>query len=230
MNLRQSLIATAAATALLGTLSTAADAASFGTNGISFDEDTTVKFTFFESHGAFQSALSIFEVGEGSVLTPMSVLFEEIKPSDNGAANEWKGTFGNTVVGSQSVKFTFLAGKSYTLGLTTPATASGFVYSTTALNIPLSQQAVFGDPGTLLPELNLGSTDALDTPEFFIEGDLASGPVLISLDDRGNGNDIDFQDFTITAEAVPEPATLAGLGMVIGSLVVSRRRRSSANA
>ena len=89
------LTATAAATALLGATAPA-QAASFGADGISFEKDQAVTFKFQETHGAFQSSLKIYEVN-GSTLTPLQTLFEEIKASDDYDANEWKGSLGNTV-------------------------------------------------------------------------------------------------------------------------------------
>jgi hypothetical protein len=109
------LTATAAATALFGAAAPA-QAASFGTGGISFENDTEVIFNFVETHGAFQSSLGIYEVNN-SIPSLVQTLFTEVKPSDNGAANEYKGTLGNTVLGSGKVAFTFLANQIYTLGL-----------------------------------------------------------------------------------------------------------------
>ena len=44
-----------------------------------------------------------------------------------------------------------------------------------------------------------------------------------------NGGSIDFNDFrfTVTSATVPEPTALAGLGLVAGALVFSRRRKVS---
>ena len=95
--LLSALTATAAATALFGA-GAPAQAFSFGTTGIQFDKDTSVKFNFKESHGMYQSSLGIYNVKDSAV-SLVKTLFSETKSSDNDWENEWKGTLGNTVVG-----------------------------------------------------------------------------------------------------------------------------------
>jgi hypothetical protein len=226
------LTATAAATALFGATAPA-QAASFGTTGITFDKTTDITFTFGETHGQYQSALGIYEVNkQGNKLIPTLIknLFSETKRSDNGAANEYKGTLGNTVLGPGKVAFTFLANKIYTLGLDSGGYNS-LVYSTSALNSGGSQQAVFGGV-SLFNALVLDKTDNFQAAGQFKNGlgPLFNGGAVISFDDRGNNNDKDFQDFTVTAEAVPEPMTMTGLALGLGGLVAARRRRGSNTA
>ena len=217
------LTATAVATALLGA-GTPAQAFSFGTNGIKFQEDTDVNFKFQESHGAFTSSLGIYSV-KNSTTSLVSTLFSETKSSDNGGNNEWKGSLGNTVLGSGSAVFKFLANQVYTLGLSSGG--DGTVYSTSSLNGG-RQQAVFGGSG-LWDSLGKETTNTFQAAGSFTNGvsSLGSGGTLISFDDRGNGNDKDFQDFTVSAEAVPEPITMTGLALGFGGLVAARRRRAS---
>jgi hypothetical protein len=218
------LTATAAATALFGATAPA-QAASFGTGGISFETDQTVNFSFVGTQGAFKSTLGIYEVNN-SKLSPVQTLFQEIKASDNGPANEWRGTLGNTVLGSGEVVFTFLANKIYTLGLISVGGPGSQVYSTSALNSGGgTQQAVFGGV-SLFTALNLETTNTFQAAGQFTNGlgALFNGGTVISFDDRGNLTDRDFQDFTVTAEAVPEPMTMTGLALGLGGLVAARRR------
>lgn len=226
--LLSALTATAAATALLGA-SAPAHAFSFGTNGIKFQEDTTVNFKFKESHGMFTSSLGIYSVKD-STIAKVASLFSETKSSDNGAANEWKGTLGNTVVGSGSAFFKFLANQVYTLGLSSD---NGTVYSTSSLNANSggSQQAVFGG-SSLWNALGKETTATFQAAGNFTNGtgSLYSGGTLVSFDDRGNVNDKDFQDFTVSAEAVPEPITMTGLALGLGGLISARRRRAKKTA
>lgn len=225
------LTATAAATAMLGAAAPA-HAFSFGTNGISFKEDTSVNFNFKESHGMYTSSLGIYDVN-GFTLSKVADLFSETKSSDNGSANEWKGTLGNTVLGSGTAAFTFLANKVYTLGLSSGD--DGMVYSTSGLNLNVastgSQQAVFGG-APLWSALGKETTNSFQAAGNFTDGasSLFGGGTTISFDDRGNGNDADFQDFTVSAEAVPEPITMTGLALGFGGLVAARRRRASKTA
>ncbi|MEG3956396.1 PEP-CTERM sorting domain-containing protein [Microcoleus sp. herbarium2] len=226
------LTATAAATALFGAAAPA-QAASFGTGGISFEKTTDIIFTFGETHGQYQSSLGIYEVkkqGNKSIPTLIKNLFSETKKSDNGAANEYKGTLGNTVLGPGKVSFTFLANTIYTLGLDSAGYFKNVVYSTSALNSGGTQQAVFGGV-SLGNALVLDKTDNFQAAGQFQNGlgSLFNGGALISFDDRGNNNDKDFQDFTVTAEAVPEPMTMTGLALGLGGLVAARRRRRGSN-
>jgi len=221
------LTATAAATALFGATAPA-QAASFGTGGISFEKDTPITFTFVETHGAFQSNLAIYKVNN-SIPSLVKTLFTEIKPSDNGAANEFKGSLGNAVLGPGKVAFTFVANTIYTLGLASKG--SGSVFSTSALNGGGSQQAVFGGL-SLFNALNQETTNTFQAAAQNTNGlgALFNGGALISFDDGGNARDKDFQDFTVTAEAVPEPMTMTGLALGLGGLVAARRRRASKTA
>ena len=222
------LTATAATAALLGAAAPA-HAFSFGTNGITFGQDQDVEFNFKESHGAFTSSLAIYEIN-GFALTSVQSLFAETRASDNGSANEWKGTLGRTVLGSGQQVFKFLANKVYTLGL---SSNNGMVYSTSGLNLNVSsrgsQQAVFGAATPLWNALGRETTNAFRSAGSYTSGNasLSNGGTLISFDDRGGGNDKDFQDFTVSAEAVPEPMTMTGLALGFGGLVAARRRRAS---
>ncbi|EGK89107.1 PEP-CTERM sorting domain-containing protein [Microcoleus vaginatus PCC 9802] len=222
--LLSALTATAAATALFGA-GAPAQAASFGTTGIQFDKDTDIKLNFKQSHGMYQSSLGIYSVKDSAV-SLVKTLFSETKSSDNQWENEWKGTLGNTVVGSGSVVFTFLANQIYTLGL--DSGWGGSVYSTSSLNSG-SQQAVFGGQSQLWNALDRESTNTFQAAGQFTNGlgSLFNGGTLIGFDDRGNSNDSDFQDFTVSAEAVPEPMTMTGLALGLGGLVAARRRRAS---
>ena len=217
------LTATAAATALFSAPAPA-QAASFGTSAITFEQDTAVKFNFLGSRGMYKSALGVYDV-KNSMPSLIQTLFSETKRSDNGRQNEWRGTPGNTVLEGEVV-FTFLANKIYTLGLNSGY--DGSVYSTSGLNTGSggSQQAVFGAP-SLWNEINIGTTTPFKNAGQFTDGlsALFNGGALISFDDRGNGKDTDFQDFTVTAEAVPEPTTMTGLALGLGGLVAARRRR-----
>ncbi|GET39140.1 PEP-CTERM sorting domain-containing protein [Microseira wollei] len=204
----------------------------FGTQGIKFIENTEVKFNFVQSNGAFKSSVKLFEIGAGNRLTFVKDLFVETKGSDNLSENGWRGTCGNTVAFTEGTScksyFTFIANKTYSLGL--DSGVNGIVYSTTALNTFApggTQQAVFNSFGSQAEE---------DTTIFtgvnaaqFQSSDPLSRVVRIGFEDTGNGNDGDFQDFTITAvarrTAVPEPTALAGLALSGGALAFWRRRR-----
>jgi hypothetical protein len=196
----------AASVMVLGS-ATDAQAFSFGTNGISFDQDTTVTFNFVRSNGAFTSALKV--VTANAPNTPLTTLFAE---GANGQGydlpqhGDFRGTCGNansTVGGPCTKTFTFLAGVSYSLLL--DSGANGKVFSTEALNNPVTWQATF-------------------------TGDVANGGVRIRFDDRGNNNDRDFNDFIVKAEsaATPEPSLLLGAGILAVGMATKRRQSKSA--
>jgi hypothetical protein len=229
------LTATAAATAMFGAAAPAQALHQFqpqryfNTGGILFGQDTDIFFSFKESHGENRSALGIYEVNN-SIPTLVKTLFTEIKGSDNGAENEYKGSLGNTVLDAGKIPFRFLANTIYTLGLNTFGYGTSIVYSTSYLNSGGTQQAVFGDQ-SLGNALSLEKTDTFQAAGQYQSGvpALFNGGALISFDDRGNNNDKDFQDFTVTAEAVPEPVTMTGLALGLGGLVAARRRRRDSN-
>jgi hypothetical protein len=231
MNIKLFTSITAAAATALVSISAPAKAATFGTNGIRFEQDTKVEFTFKESHGAYQSALGIYGVSNGLV-SKVADLFAESKSSDNGDANEWKGTLGNTVKNGVAA-FTFLANQVYSLGLASTYNGSGrgIVYSTSSLNTASrgTQQAVFG--ATLWDELSKETTNNFQLAGQRTDGlsSLSTG-TTISFDDRGNSNDTDFQDFTVTAQTVPEPLTMTGLALGASGMIAARRRRANKSA
>lgn len=224
-NLLTKLTAAASALVLLGISAPARAANFFGTDKIQFDSDTKIDFTFNQSHGAYTSILKVFEVNTSGLteVSPVEGLIAETKGSDNWGDNGWLGTLGNTVaVGTNS--FIFQAGKQYTLGLSSTLSwdpsFSNTVYSSSSLNGG-TQQFLFGSWGSTAPD-----GTAFD-PTAYQSGNPFTGPVRIGIDDRGNGNDRDYQDFTLTAVAtsIPEPATLGAIGAAIGGLALSRRRR-----
>jgi hypothetical protein len=245
-------VASLAATIVLS-ICTPVRAFMFGTNGIQFDRDTTINFTFDRSQGAYQSSLWVAQSQTGvNGYSNISRLFYEYKTSDNGPADEWKGTFGNSVSsnnGSSTQSFTFLQDQVYALLLWSDS-GSGkqfeqYVSSSTFMNsrdwfaaetqfrrtecvATGCQQAVLGDFN-----LDYGSNNSFTTvnggqgPEQFSSltmAQLTQGS-KISFDDGGRGNDLDFEDFTVTAELAPEPVTLFGTILGIGALGVARSKK-----
>ena len=206
-----------------------AQAASFGTSGISFDKDTTLEFTFQVSHGKFQSELGAFDISSAI----SSILLEEVDRADEGFKSDaqgWKGTCGDAVAVC-TAEYTFLAGKSYSLRLS--PFVNGLASSTSAENTDGQQRAIFASKSVFendiftLPD-GTGFADA----GLYTNGlELLKGDgVWIGFDDGGNGNDLDYQDFVVSAkiaEDVPEPASIMGL-MVVGAAALKLRRRNDA--
>lgn len=235
------LFATAAAattaTALLG-FSGAAQAFSFGNNGMSFSQNMDVKFNFVQSNNWFKSTVSLYEVNNG-VATKVVDLFRETRNSDNGSRNGFLGTIAGGAVQVVNTSFTFLANRVYTLGLSsvTPTGQNrGTVYTMNALNRNGMQQAVFEAPHSSAPNGNDGT--ALTNPGGYasanpFQAPVAPGqifkPVVIGFEDQVGGGDRDYNDFIVTAEA-PEPLTIGGLALGGAGLLAARRRRQGKQA
>lgn len=232
MNFTRNLASLGLFSAVAFAIAPNAQAASFGTNGISFDKDTTLEFTFQVSHGKFESNLSAFD-GFSS-----SLLLEEVKRTDDGFNSEalkWTGTCdpGNLATAVQvcTKKYEFKQGSLYSLRLA--PSSGGMASSTSAENAGGQQRAVFASQSVFendifpLPD---GSNFA-DAASYTDGLDLLMGDgVWIGFDDGGNGGDLDYQDFVVSAKIVddvdvPEPASVMGL-VAIGAAALKLRRRN----
>jgi len=198
--------ATAATAAVVSTSAPAQafslNTSNFGNDGISFSKNIKVNFTFLGSQGKFMSTLSVFEK-VGNDLTLVGSLFAEDAPGYvMSRVGDWRGTVGGMLSGA-TASYTFEAGKVYTLGLSSVLgnKDKGTVYTTNALNNPVNQQAQFS----------------------------YNGGATFWFDDRGSGNDADFNDFGVSAQAVPEPLTMGGLALAGAGLAYARRRRQHIN-
>jgi hypothetical protein len=238
------LFATAAAattaTVLLG-FAGAAQAFSFGNDGMSFNQNMDIKFNFIQSNNWYKSTVSLYEVNNG-VATKVVDLFKETQNSDNGSKNGYLGTLGKAVQ-AVNTSFTFLAGKVYALGLTSvkpdgtgPART---VYTMNSLNVGEGQRAVFEAPHSTALNGNDGAALERNANYPYSSADpfqppVAPGqifkPVVIGFEDTyWNAGDGDYNDFIVTAEA-PEPLTIGGLVLGGAGLLAARRRRQGKQA
>lgn len=230
----RTLLATTAATAAVSLLPISAQAATlFGTGGIQFDQDTTIRFTFEGASHFYQSNLSLYVVNPTSGFVDISSAVP---------------LFGESPGAFQDVNF--VAGRWYTLGLSninpnngTPGLSPSVFSTTLSNNAPYLdpngnpgpyQQAIFGSFGSPIEGVAFNPTG-------FQSGNPFAGPVQISFEDGGwngsfdslgrpiytaNGrNDRDFNDFRFTAQAIPAPPLLLGL-LALGARVFSRQRKS----
>lgn len=213
------LMAIAALQALVGMAGDRALAATLRTSletGV-FDTTTTVDFTLIETHNKNQSNFGVLNVAKNAFTS----LFAEIKawdtsPSASGQKEtDWLGTCGNTILNC-STTFTFEATKQYKLGFWDgtslyslfKAVEDSYTYTTT-------------------------SEDYVGQPAY----KTVSGfqVVYVGAEDgsyKQNRQSVyDYQDFVISASqqrrTIPEPASLAGLGLVVGAIAFSRRRKSA---
>ncbi len=222
------------ATTILLSICTPVRAFMFGTSGIQFDQDTNINFTFQTSHGNYQSSLWVAQAeSENTGYSNVARLFYESQPSDNGSANEWKGSFGTAVTsenGSITQTFTFLKDQIYALLLWSDSPTGQqwgqYASSSTFMNSPEwwaadtdfrrddceltgCQQAVFGnfmlDYNSNGSFTNMNGGNDPGQYSFVTMTQLAQG-IQISFDDVGF-NDLDFQDFSVWAELAPETTT-----------------------
>jgi hypothetical protein len=232
------------ATTILLSICTPVRAFMFGTSGIQFDRDTNINFTFQTSHGGYQSSLWVAKADSGNTgYSSIARLFYESQPSDNGSANEWKGSFGTAVTsenGSTTQTFRFLKDQIYALLLWsysgTGQQWGQYVSSSTFMNSPEwwvantdfrrneclvtgCQQAVFGN---FMLNYNSNSSFIMmnggNGPEQYSSvtmTQLAQG-IQISFDDAG-AYDLDFQDFTVSAQLGPETMTQPPQSLPISS-------------
>jgi PEP-CTERM motif len=231
MNFKKHLLTTAAATtALIGALSSPAQAFSFnsGTGGIQFERDTTVDFTFNESHGYFKEIFGVQEIGGAKT----NLLWETTRSDNSSSANDWQGTCGKAVINCKT-SFTFKAGKAYSFFLDAIDNYGGTYLLGEAAKLFNAPTAATVLADTTYRDYNQSPNSLLAKTPGSTNPNPLAGPVLIAFEDYGLTNTstddhVDFNDFMITAQAqatVPEPATLGGLGLIAGALVVSRRRR-----
>ncbi|MEO0132735.1 MAG: PEP-CTERM sorting domain-containing protein, partial [candidate division WOR-3 bacterium] len=158
----------------------------------------------------------------------------------NNGQFDHKGTCGNTVL-ICSATFKFEAGKQYAFFLDsgTDVWRDYDIYSTDSMNasgLGFANQFKFLQGTSVLSDLRYQQyatspiSDLATTPGIQNANPFA-GPVLIAIEDSGLNGHRDFNDFLVTAQvAVPEPATLAGLGMIAGAMAMSRRRKTNHSA
>jgi hypothetical protein len=222
------------ATTILLSICTPVRAFMFGTSGIQFDRDTNINFTFQTSNGGYQSSLWVGQAdSDNTSYSSIARLFYETQPSDNGSADEWKGSFGTAVTsenGSITQSFTFLKDQIYALLLWSDSGTGDqfeqYVSSSTFMNssewragdtdfrrdeclVTGCQQAVFGnfmlDYHSNRSFTNINGGNGPEQYSFVTMTQLAEG-IQISFDDAG-ANDQDFQDFTVSAQLGPETMT-----------------------
>jgi hypothetical protein len=266
MKTKKHFLTAAITTALVSMAAVApAKAASFGTDGIMFNEDTTIEFDFGESGGLFRSDLAVYELdADGNPMVSSGYnIFSEVQAHDAGNGNKWiKNSQGewvynpdwadlnmNAPIGSCGItvldcttQFTFEAGKQYTLGLFSYHRTSGSLKTISYSDTELASMREGGADtnGQLFLFGSWGSPT--DTKAFANANDYAEGysilngmeDLLIGIDDSGNKDDADYNDFKIIARkldvaSTPEPTVLLGLGVVAGGMFLTRRNKNKAS-
>ncbi len=234
MKTKLSIFLTALVGGLISTMP--AQAFSFGNEGIMFDEDTKVNFEFLQSNGWWQAEFGVLNLGTGEENILLSEDFRADYEVGYTVDSENLGTAGITVLDTKA-SFTFLAGQEYSLFVKNfdqgqNKGEGGYLYqhSTTALNPYwlLTSPKVSEDGNvtivdndfdpTLNGQLVNGRVRALFEPS-------GEDSVNILFEDNTTWGNNDFDDFVVKATtSVPEPTTLAGLGMVAGGMFLSRRK------
>ncbi|WP_242072599.1 PEP-CTERM sorting domain-containing protein [Microcoleus sp. FACHB-68] len=207
MSFQRRFATVVATTALTGLICVPVQAANLFGSSVKFDKDTEVSFDFLESHGIYKSDFGV-QQADGSFTS----LLKEIQNADDTSGkskDDWFGSCGISVNQCTST-FTFKAGIDYTFALQNyekVKTTNGWGYSDT--------------PGTVV--------HSTTTPQAVAYTKLSDTSYKLAWDD-GYAGDRDTNDFIVKASwkkaaSVPEPAALAGLVLVAGTLVISRRRK-----
>jgi len=228
-----------------------AQAFTLNPNGsITFAAPETLEFTFLESRGFFRSSFGVYSAPNADAR--VTTLFTENAPGfdlGSSAANgDFLGTPGQTV-NPFITSFTFAPG-TYFFGLdsrpqggTTFTTASGSFETGVPLSIPADKQGTPFTPPTTTGAPNQAFNSTADFYTRSTIGPGAGGPAgfttintssfdfFTAINDTFTG-DADVNDFIVGVrstppETVPEPATLAGLGLVAGAMTMLRRRKGS---
>jgi len=232
-----------------------AQAFTLNSNGsITFAAPETLEFTFLESRGFFRSSFGVYSApNEGALV---QTLFTENAPGFDPGSSDLNGDFlgtPGTTVNPFITSFTFAPG-TYFFGLdsrpqggTTFTTASGtFDAGVPGLGNPFVPSGG-SNPANPNPS-NPASSAFNSTSPIYYRSTVGPGAVgngvnpnfqpldtsrfsfFTAINDTFTG-DVDVNDFIVgvrsTPTTVPEPATLAGLGLVAGAMTMLRRRKGS---
>lgn len=242
MKFQQNLLYVATATTLLGIVSAApANAFTFGNSGIQFDTDTTVNFEFLQSHGWWYGDFGVVE----TLSLNETFLISETRHVNPGSGweDDNKGTAGlGLAVENPFSSFTFKSGIEYSFFLRSydvrDPSQTYTQYSNTLMNPQWYQNGTGGGAmgdGTFMISGNSydSSLDGqiLDGRQrALFQGDVFGSGTTIFFEDNTSWGNNDFDDFIVSArvvesESVPEPATLMGLVVIVGSATLLRRRK-----
>jgi hypothetical protein len=195
-------------------------------------QDLKVRFSIqmdgLGSRGMGLSSFGYFlpDQGESSFVS----IFSETLAYNPGArahTNDWLGTCGVAITGLCEVLVTFRAGITYQLGLLSQGLST--------FGLGANDSYTFNAVSDQFYDTKSRQYNAAHSSQFVTVSQ--GGALFIGMEDgefvqtkasRTNPATYyyDYQDWVVKAEAVPEPATLAGLGIVGGGLILSRRRKS----
>jgi len=214
-----------------------AQAFTFNPNGtINVAASETIKFDFVESRGMFQSSFGIYSAPSAASL--VTTLFTENAPGyDLGrsdANGDWLGTCGITVTPAPcKISYTFANAGSYYFGLSSPDGSTiftnkfGTFASAAEADLTPPESSAFISDAKTYTRSTIGPSSGGGG---FTTLDLSKYAGFVAINDSA-ALDKDVQDFIVaiqpSVQTVPEPATLAGLGLVAGAMTMLRRRKRS---
>jgi hypothetical protein len=232
----------------------AATPSPFTVGGVTFNTDgtftignapTTINFTFLESRGFYQSSFGIYDSGKKNLVqtlfTENAPGYDTIPVPSSDANGDWLGTCGITITPAPcKISYTFAQNTTYSFGLDS-SPQGGLTFTETSgtydegiepapgnnpANPPYSafnSNSKIYYRSTVGPGAGGGQFKPIDTSPFSF---------FTAINDTAR-IDADIQDFIVggeivgTTTTVPEPATLAGLGLVAGAMTMLRRRKGS---
>jgi hypothetical protein len=193
-------------------------------------KDLTVKFSVsmdgLGSRGKGQSNFGFFTFGTDSSKSFTSLFTETLPydPGSNARKNDWLGTCNVSILICETT-VTFKAGTTYQLALESLSNPQKTKYTSYILGSP--DTYTYDTVSDQYYPLVNGSTtvDAFGTVLLGAE----DGEFKVSSGTHKGETYYDYQDWVVKAEAVPEPTTLAGLG-IVGGMLLSRRKRKAGQA
>jgi PEP-CTERM motif len=179
-----------------------------------FDKDTTIKFNVENPTGVGSRGKDLNEFGFLTQGGGFTSIFAEKTAYNTGSgnSNDWLGTCNTSIFGCSTV-VKFVAGVEYQLGLRKLPDGK-----------PVHLGVGSSDGFQFNKATDTSYTGSKPSSAFVSLPDLPKA-IYIGMEDNNGTNGLkDYQDWVLTAEAVPEPATLAGLGLVAGGMLMRRRR------
>jgi hypothetical protein len=199
------------------------------TSTFSPSQSLRVRFSILTPDGLGSRGMGTSSFGYSVIGSDGKAAFQSIfsetsayDPKASAKGNDWLGSCGKAITGVCEVTITFEANKTYQLGLLSRGISAYGVGVLDSYTFDTASDQFYKN-GTVAGHKNPFTTVS------------QTGALFVGMEDgeyRKSGNNFyyDYQDWVVKAEAVPEPATLLGLGAVAGGMLMARRRKAAQSA